>query len=153
MKCCSNVSRVNSCHSKEKIVETANYYYKNPDKWDPYSLRYNNCEHFAQFCATGVKKSSQVESVQELVESVVGIGKEILKLIPGSEVISDDLASLGAGRQMENHEPKSRFEDVDLKKINRALLQDIEKAQERPIFEIEETQESSNEKGEEKSIF
>ena len=35
-----------------------------------YSLVFNNCEHFATFCATGKKKSRQVEKV---VGSIAGI--------------------------------------------------------------------------------
>jgi cell wall-associated NlpC family hydrolase len=35
-----------------------------------YSLTFNNCEHFATFCATGKKKSNQIRNV---VGAIVGI--------------------------------------------------------------------------------
>ena len=49
-------------------MEKARYYLKNPEEWEEYSLVFNNCEHFATFCATGEKSSAQV---QKTVASVV----------------------------------------------------------------------------------
>eukprot|EP00800_Vazella_pourtalesii_P006046 TRINITY_DN173_c0_g1_i1.p1 TRINITY_DN173_c0_g1~~TRINITY_DN173_c0_g1_i1.p1 ORF type:complete len:106 (+),score=22.17 TRINITY_DN173_c0_g1_i1:596-913(+) len=36
-------------------------------EWGDYNLAFNNCEHFACFCATGVKRSGQVEKTVILV--------------------------------------------------------------------------------------
>eukprot|EP00800_Vazella_pourtalesii_P006053 TRINITY_DN173_c0_g1_i5.p1 TRINITY_DN173_c0_g1~~TRINITY_DN173_c0_g1_i5.p1 ORF type:complete len:225 (+),score=40.68 TRINITY_DN173_c0_g1_i5:87-761(+) len=46
---------------RDEIVETALYYLKDEEEWGDYNLAFNNCEHFACFCATGVKRSGQVE--------------------------------------------------------------------------------------------
>ena len=62
------VSSFSKTLPRDEIVEKARYYLKNPEKWDEYSLVFNNCEHFATFCATGEKSSVQV---QKTVAAVV----------------------------------------------------------------------------------
>lgn len=58
--------------SKEEIVETALYYLKDEEEWGEYNLVFNNCEHFASFCATGEKKSGQVKKA--VIAGAVGVG-------------------------------------------------------------------------------
>ena len=54
----------------------ARYYFKHPDEWGEYSLVFNNCEHFATYCATGNKSSGQVQKT--VAAGAVGIGIGIL---------------------------------------------------------------------------
>ena len=44
-----------------KIVETADYYHQHPSEWGEFNFLLNNCEHFATFCATGSKSSTQAK--------------------------------------------------------------------------------------------
>ena len=48
------------CHSAEKAIETAEDHAMHPHKWNDYDLIQNNCEHFAFFCKTGIKRSAQI---------------------------------------------------------------------------------------------
>ena len=41
-----------------------------------YNLVCNNCEHFAVWCKTGLKESSQVNQAMELLLSVLSAGAE-----------------------------------------------------------------------------
>ena len=47
-----------------KIVEKAIYLLNNGEEWGNYNLVFNNCEHFASYCATGEKISGQVGKVK-----------------------------------------------------------------------------------------
>ena len=67
-----------SPRSREEIVETAEYYLKNEEEWGEYSLVSNNCEHFATYCATGVKISGQIEKTAVAVEVGMELGRGIL---------------------------------------------------------------------------
>ena len=42
-----------------KVVATAQYYLRHPNKWGGYNLVRNNCEHFAFYCKTGIRFSDQ----------------------------------------------------------------------------------------------
>ena len=67
---------------KEKIVETAEYYLKNEEEWGEYCLFDNNCEHFATYCATGLKYSGQVlktKAVAMAVRVAVDVASAILR--------------------------------------------------------------------------
>ncbi|KAI6657341.1 NC domain protein [Oopsacas minuta] len=66
-----SLKRYDATHPREQIVEVARYYLKHPEEWDDYSLVFNNCEHFASFCATGKKKSGQVQKA--VVAGAVGV--------------------------------------------------------------------------------
>ena len=52
------------CNTPEAAVHLANEVIQHPDLWGPYSLRKNNCEHFATRCKTGKAYSLQVEAVK-----------------------------------------------------------------------------------------
>ena len=54
-------SYVQKCHSAQEVIETAEYYLQNPQKWGEYHLLKNNCEHFAHCCKTGIKRSAQID--------------------------------------------------------------------------------------------
>jgi len=43
-----------------------------------YSLAFNNCEHFATYCATGRKKSTQVRKV---VGGIVGVAFAVAAIV------------------------------------------------------------------------
>ena len=68
------IKRKGTCHvrssrSVEKILETAEYYLQNPHQWDSYHLINNNCEHFAYYCKTGIKRSAQIDSITQPLTS------------------------------------------------------------------------------------
>eukprot|EP00800_Vazella_pourtalesii_P006049 TRINITY_DN173_c0_g1_i12.p1 TRINITY_DN173_c0_g1~~TRINITY_DN173_c0_g1_i12.p1 ORF type:complete len:173 (+),score=34.06 TRINITY_DN173_c0_g1_i12:55-573(+) len=67
-----HIRRYDRMRSKEEIVETALYYLKDEEEWGEYNLVFNNCEHFASFCATGEKKSGQVKKA--VIAGAVGVG-------------------------------------------------------------------------------
>ena len=48
------------------------YYLKNEDEWGEYKIVFNNCEHFASFCATGENKSGQVKKA--VIAGAIGVG-------------------------------------------------------------------------------
>ena len=50
---------VGSLYSPKETVERA----KSRLGEDKYNLAFNNCEHFALWCKTGLKESSQIEDV------------------------------------------------------------------------------------------
>ena len=69
--CCCLFSYLGT-RPRDEIVETALYYLKDEEEWGDYNLVFNNCEHFASFCATGVKRSGQVEKT--VIAGAVGVG-------------------------------------------------------------------------------
>ena len=52
----------------DEVVKEARALYKNQEKWGPYDLFINNCEHFAMWCKTRVKISFQI--IKELRKSL-----------------------------------------------------------------------------------
>lgn len=48
---------------REYCAVRARYYAGNPEKWDKYHAKDCNCEHFANYCRTGVKSSGQATMV------------------------------------------------------------------------------------------
>lgn len=54
------VYREGTCRPPEEAAQEAETLVENPDRWGPYNLIYNNCEHFATKCKTGYAGSKQV---------------------------------------------------------------------------------------------
>ena len=50
---------------------------------DGYSLAFNNCEHFATYCATGKKKSRQIRKV---VGGIVGVAFAVAATVIGKKI-------------------------------------------------------------------
>lgn len=58
------LKRSDSCHilksdPVQTVLQRAKQIRKNPHMWANYNLLFNNCEHFAVYCKTGRKYSSQ----------------------------------------------------------------------------------------------
>ena len=68
------VSSFSKTLPRDEIVEKARYYLKNPEEWGEYNLVFNNCEHFATYCATGKKKSGQIQKAVAAVAIGVAVG-------------------------------------------------------------------------------
>ena len=64
------------------------YYFKHPDEWGEYNLAFNNCEHFATYCATGKKSSGQVQKTVAAGVIGAGIGVGILAVLGGALISS-----------------------------------------------------------------
>ena len=64
------------------------YYLKHPDEWGEYNLVFNNCEHFATYCATGKKSSGQVQGTVAAGVIGAGIGVGILAVLGGALISS-----------------------------------------------------------------
>ena len=46
--------------SADKVLNTAKHYLENPREWDNYHVLTNNCEHFAVYCKTEIRRSNQI---------------------------------------------------------------------------------------------
>ena len=51
----SGTSQTQKSLSASEVIETAETYAMNPDRWEDYHVLTNNCEHFCIFCKTGKK--------------------------------------------------------------------------------------------------
>ena len=54
------------------------YYSMNEEEWGEYNIAFNNCEHFASFCATGENKSGQVRKA--VMAGAIGVGVAAVEL-------------------------------------------------------------------------
>ena len=70
----------------KEVIETAQYYLKNPQSYDDYHFYFNNCESFAIYCKTGRElPSSQLTPFSSVVDSAIALVEELddeKKLLP-----------------------------------------------------------------------
>lgn len=63
-----------TCLPSEEAAQEAEKLIENPDRWGPYNLISNNCEHFATKCKTGYAVSKQViEKIRYCISNPMAI--------------------------------------------------------------------------------
>jgi cell wall-associated NlpC family hydrolase len=87
--CVWRVSRADglSCYSREETLRRA----RSMVGVKNYNLLFNNCEHFAFWCKTGVSRSGQVELV--VADVVLTIATPVLKIL---DAVADGFYALAA---------------------------------------------------------
>jgi hypothetical protein len=88
--CVWRISRTDglSCYSREETVRRA----RSMVGVKNYNLLFNNCEHFAFWCKTGVSRSGQVESI--FADVVLTAADPILKILDAAADVFYDLVAI-----------------------------------------------------------